>query len=321
MTDAGVFTISLDTELAWGSFDKDGIDRYGDAYRQTPAVVDRLCALFDIYEVPATWAFVAHLFTDCEGHSGEGSGSGDRARADWLASAPCSTGADRSLWYAPSLLEAVRDCEMPQDVGLHGYSHLVFGEHSRKAAETELREALAAAREVGLDPSSFVYPRNEIAYVDLLADFDIDVFRGLDDRWYERASLGPARKPLRFLDEATVRTPPAVTPTECDGVVCLPGSQVFRPSRGAWAWTPTDSQARRAHRGLDRAVETGGVFHLWWHPFNLAADADYHLSVLEDILTYVDTLRADDKLELMSMADVADAYRDGRWQQPREKRA
>ncbi len=321
MTDAGVFTVSLDTELAWGSFDKGGVDRYGDAYRQTPAVVDRLCGLFDAYEVPATWAFVAHLFAGCEGHGGDASGSGDDDRADWLASAPCSTGVDRSLWYAPDLLETVRACETTQDVGLHGYSHLVFTEHSRAAAAAELRDALAAAQDVGLDPSSFVYPRNEVAHVDLLADAGIDVYRGVDDRWYERAPLGPACKPLRFFDEAAVRPPPAVTPTERDGVVCVPGSQVFRPERGAWARTPAGSQARRARKGLDRAVETGGVFHLWWHPFNLAGDVDYHLSALEDILTYVDTLRADDDLELMSMTDVADAYRDGRWQQPREESA
>jgi hypothetical protein len=316
MSGPGVFTLSLDTELAWGSFDKDGVERYGDAYRETQTVVNRLCALFDDYEVPATWAFVAHLFADCDGHAG-GEMVGDTARADWLASAPCSTGVDRSLWYAPELLATVLDCETPQDVGLHGYSHLVLGDHAREAADAELRDAVAAARDAGLDPSSFVYPRNHIAHVDLLGEYGIDVFRGVDARWYEQAPLGAGRKPLRFLDEATIRPPPAVTPTEREGVVCVPGSQVFRPERGPWAWTPTESQTQRAHKGLDRAVETGGVFHLWWHPFNLAGNLDHHLNLLEDILTYVDTLRGDDDIELMSMKDVADAYRDGRWQQER----
>jgi hypothetical protein len=65
---------------------------------------------------------------------------------------------------------------------------------------------------------------------------------------------------------------------------------------------------------MDRAVETGGVFHLWWHPFNLAGDVDSHLAMLEDILAYMDSLRADDELEIMSMSDVATAYRGGRWQ-------
>jgi len=314
MSDRGVFTLSLDTELAWGSFDKDGVERFGDAYRQTPSVVERLCACFDEYDVSATWALVAHLLADCPTHGGPDD-EGDAERAAWLSRAPCSTGVDRSLWYVPDLLETIRGCDTPQDVGLHGYSHLVFGDHSRAAADAELRDALAVADEVGLDPASFVYPRNEVAHVDLLAEHGFDVFRGVDARWYEQAPLGAGRKPLRFLDEATARAPPAVEPTARQGVVCVPGSQVLRPAHGPWAWTPTGSQARRARKGLDRAVDTGGIFHLWWHPFNLAGDVDHHLAVLEDILTYVDALRADDDLEIMTMTDVADAYRDGRWRE------
>lgn len=315
MTETGVFTLSLDTELAWGSFDKDGVSKYGEAYRETPRVVERTCELFDEYNVTATWAFVTHLFTDCDGHETDGGAAAyDSGRRSWLARAPCSTGVQQSLWYAPEMLATVRDCKTTQDIGLHGFSHLVFGDHSRVAAKAELTAAVTAAREVGVDPSSFVYPRNEIAHTDLLARHGINVFRGRDARWYEHMPFAKIRKPLRFVDEVTVRPPSAVTPSERDGVVCLPGSQIFRPRHGPWAWTPAESQAQRARKGMDRAVETGGVFHLWWHPFNLAGDVDSHLAMLEDILAYMDSLRADDELEIMSMSDVATAYRGGRWQ-------
>lgn len=320
MSEPGVFTVSLDTELAWGSFDKGGVDRYREAYRETPAIIERLCELFDEYGVSATWAVVAHLFADCDGHDADGQSGNpdltDTGRAEWLANAPCSTGVDRSLWYAPELLTRIGDCATPQDVGLHGYSHLVFDDHSRAAAEAEFTDALAAARDVGLDPSSFVFPRNEIAHVDVLAEHGLDVYRGVDARWYEQTPLGPGRKPLRFLDEAIARTPPVVRPTESDGVVCLPGSQIFRPAQGAWALTPAGTQFARACKGLDRAIATGNVYHLWFHPFNLAGDAYQHYDILENILSYVDTLRANDELEIMSMSDVARAYRDGRWNGP-----
>lgn len=308
MTDRGVFTLSLDTELAWGSFDKGGVERYGEAYRRTPTVVRRLCDLFDRYDVAATWAFVAHLFDDCEEHT-----SDDPDRREWLAVAPCASDVDRSLWYAPDLLKTVEKCTTPQDTGLHGYSHLVFDDHSPTAGQEELAAAVATAREVGLAPSSFVYPRNAIAHTDLLANYGIEVYRGADARWYEQRSLPAGRKPLRFLDEATTVTPPTVVPTERDDVVCVPGSQVFRPRNGAWAWTPDMSQRSRAYKGLDKAAETGRIFHLWFHPFNLAHDIDHHLSLLEDVFTYANSLRTDDKLKIMPLSDVAKAYRDGRW--------
>jgi peptidoglycan/xylan/chitin deacetylase (PgdA/CDA1 family) len=318
-TAPGVFTISLDTELAWGSFDKDDVERYRAAYRQTPAIVERLCTLFAEYNVSATWAVVAHLVADCDDHDSTaniGCEQNDPDRTKWLESAPCSTGIDRSLWYAPEILETIQSCPTPQEVGLHGYSHLVFGDYSRAVAEAELNDAMAVARERGLEPTSFVYPRNEIAHVDILAEHGLDIYRGVDARWYERRPLGFGRKPLRFFDEAVARTPRAVRPVKRGRIICLPGSQVFRPERGAWAWTPEESQSARACKGLDRAATTGNVYHLWFHPFNLAGDIDHHFDVLKDILTYADTLRLNDELTIMSMADVANAYRDGQWHEP-----
>jgi peptidoglycan/xylan/chitin deacetylase (PgdA/CDA1 family) len=309
MTDMGVFTLSLDTELAWGSFDKGGLERFGAAYRRTPVVVDRLCDLFERYSVSATWAFVAHLFDDCETHV-----SDDQERITWLANAPCRTGTDRSLWYRPDLLDTVLNCPTPQDIGLHGYSHLKFDDHSRDAADEELTDAVRAASEAGLDPTAFVFPRNGVAHVDLLEEYGVDAYRGVDARWYERHAVpGTGRKPLRYLDEATIRTPPTTVPTERGGVVCVPGSQIYRPDHGAWAWTPRESQRRRARKGLDCAVETGRLFHLWFHPFNLAHDIDNSLSMLEDILAYATSLRDAGNLDILSLSEVADAYRDGRW--------
>lgn len=306
--DPGVFTISLDTELAWGSFDKGGVRRYGAAYRETPDLVERLCGLFERYDVPATWAFVAHLFEECADHDAAPS-----ERATWLADAPCSTGVERSLWYAPELLSTVRGCATPQEVGLHGYSHLVFDQHTRQAARAELDDALAVARANGLEPSAFVFPRNGSAHLDLLADRGFAVVRGRDARWYERARLGAARKPLRLLDEAARLSPPVVTPVEREGIVVVPGSQIFRPDRGPWGLTPAATPVVRARKGLDRAAKTGRVFHLWFHPFNMASDPDHHLGLFEQILSYADELRETGRLEIRPLSGVARAFRDGRW--------
>lgn len=310
MTMTGVLTVSLDLELGWGSFDRGGLQRHAAAYRRTPEVVDRLCDLFAAHDVSATWAVVGHLLEDCGGvHD-----ASDPGRAAWLADAPCAREADPALWHAPELVDRVRDCEVQQDVGLHGYSHLVFDEHGREAAAEELRAARRVAEGAGLDPASFVFPRNGVAHVDLLAEHGLSVYRGRDARWYEHPPTPKgARRMLRFVDEAAGTCPPTVRPRVEGDVVCVPGSQVFRPDHGAWGWTPQGTQLRRARKGLDRAAARGEVFHLWFHPFNLGVDPDPLLATLDDVLSHADDLRRSGDLEVLSIRAVGAEAGEGRW--------
>lgn len=310
MSEPGIFTLSFDTELAWGSFDRGGLERYADDYRRTPAVVDRLCSLLDRHEIPATWALVGHLLEDCGGEHETVTAT----QREWLSDAPCTTGVDRSLWYAPDLLERIENSELIHDVGLHGYSHLPLSDVDRDTAEVEVEAARAVARSAGLDPASFVFPRNRIGHVDVLAAAGFEAYRGRDDRWYERRSIpSVARKPLRFVDEAAGFAPPVGVPAASDGVVAIPGSHPFRPDHGGWGWTPAGSRRRRARKGLERAAGTGGIYHLWLHPFNLAREPDAMLEALDDVFEQVAELRDAGRLDVATMAAVATEARDGRW--------
>src|SRR3954471_20193036 len=77
--DGAVFTISLDFELMWGSFDSGKHRKFvshlardgAGGFRATRAIVERLLALFRKYDVSVTWATVGHLFLDaCEEREG-----------------------------------------------------------------------------------------------------------------------------------------------------------------------------------------------------------------------------------------------------------
>lgn len=313
MSETGVFTLSLDTELAWGSFDRGGLERYAADYRRTPAVVDRLCTLLDDREIPATWAFVGHLLVDCDGsHEGDGL----TARQDeWLRSAPCVNGADSAVWYAPDLLERVQESDVTHDVGLHGYSHLPLSDVDRDTALAEVERAVAAARRVGVEPTSFVYPRNRIGHTDVLAECGLDAYRGRDARWYEQRGLpSAARKPLRFVDEAAGLAPPTAIPMADGEILQIPASNPVRPRHGVWGLTPPGTPRRRAQKGLSRAADTGRIYHLWLHPFNLARAPDESIAALEAILDRVAALRSAGQIEVATMAAVARDARAGRWQ-------
>lgn len=314
MSDTGVFVVSLDTELAWGRFDTIDVRAKRACFEATPAIVDDLLTLFDRYEIPATWALVAHLLDDCEGIHEEPSPSFEWV--DWQSALPCRTDLPRELWYAPEILTSIREAAVDHDIGLHGYTHMILGAAgcTDRAAAGEIDKALTVAGDHDIDPESFIYPRNAIGHRDILADRGFKVYRGLNDRPYETRELPQLlRRASRFGEEATRRTPPTVVPTLEKGLVQIPGSQVFRPYHGGWQFTPRHSQKYRAVAGLDCAARTGEIFHLWFHPFNFARDPRRLLDEFGAVLSHAASLREAGELEVHTMSSIATEYRGGRW--------
>lgn len=301
----GQFVISLDTELAWGSFDTGGVSRHETEYRNTRSVINDLCTLFDEYDAPVTWAVVMHLLEDCTTH--EELVPPKYEWVNWLEAIPCRAGVDEELWYAPDIVDRIQSSGVNHEIGLHGYTHMIMGASgcSREAARSEIKMAVQTANKAGIEPDTYIFPRNRIGHLGLLDEFDISVYRGVDGRWYEQNLPEKVRKPLRFADEAFKFTPPVVTPVRRNGLVELPGSQILRPYKGPWNRTPADSQLIRAKKGLDEAARTGKVYHLWFHPFNLATGSKRHLEVVKAILSYASELRDQDKLEICPMIEAA----------------
>src|SRR6185437_6914178 len=58
---------------------------------------------------------------------------------------------------------------------------------------------------------------------------------------------------------------------------------------------------RRPKAGLNRAVKRNQVFHLWFHPTDLACRKDAMLSGLERIFAYAAELRSAGKLRVKTM--------------------
>src|SRR5215472_13014083 len=91
----GVFTISLDFELIWGTLDLFGPERFRRACEQERAVVRRLLDLFAAYRVSATWCVLGHLFLDsCRPAAGRKHAEIVRpghawCRHDWFHHDPC----------------------------------------------------------------------------------------------------------------------------------------------------------------------------------------------------------------------------------------
>jgi peptidoglycan/xylan/chitin deacetylase (PgdA/CDA1 family) len=311
--DRGVFTLSLDFELIWGTLDR-GVETYREACeREHDFVVDRLLALLAEFEISATWCTLGHLFLgSCELHEGrkhpEVVPPQHEWVADWFAQDPCTDEARDPIFYGKSLVDRVLACEVPQEVGCHSFSHPIFGDPgcSRETAETELAECMRLARERGLEMQSFAFPRNRVGHLDVLREQGFSIYRGPDPAWYEDARWPrPVKRLGHLADVLLARRPPVVLPEETlPGLWNLPGSMIYFPMHGRRRHIPLSVRVSRAFKGLEAAVSERRVFHLWFHPTNLAFETDAMFDGLRRIFERAAKLRSEERLSILPMREV-----------------
>jgi hypothetical protein len=68
---------------------------------------------------------------------------------------------------------------------------------------------------------------------------------------------------------------------------------------------PLALRVKRAIKGLDAAASSRRVFHLWFHPTNLADETEAMFRGLRDILRYAADLRDSGRLDILPMAALA----------------
>lgn len=300
----GTVVLSIDAELAWGFHDLLNPPRERIAAAR-PAW-SRLLSVLEEFSIPATWAIVGHLFLEeCDGlHAGH------PGSPDWFGRDPGGTAGEHDEWFGPDLVRAVRDSPVGHEIACHSFSHVLFGapETTRELAAAEVEASVEAVDGMGLELRSFVFPRNQIGHRDVLAAYGFGSYRGVrPEQWFDTSRM---RRTGKFLDAALVRSaPPLVTPTVDEyGLVNLPASldlfgfeglarRVLEPVVG-------DPVVRQARAGIDRAVESEGVFHCWLHPNNLLTERD--VERLRRVLSYLAARRESTSLTVETMRTVSE---------------
>lgn len=152
--ESGMFITSIDVDVGnerlgvinQGKCDRD-VSEY-DSERFVGEVEQRnlplLLNLFEDFEIPMTFAFRGQLF-------------------DVDASFP----------------KLVKRSSIGHEIGSHGYYHRSFTNLSQEEANEELKMTSIAMKKYGVIPKSFVFPRNRIAYRDLLKKHGYVCYRGL----------------------------------------------------------------------------------------------------------------------------------------------
>lgn len=285
--DYGAFCISIDLELAWGIWDVPDPDYLERCLRLEHQIVDRLLDLFGRYRVSATWAVVGRL----------------------LERGGAAAGADERLWYAPEIVRRIRDAAPEQEIGSHSFEHIYFGRASRGAAAADAASARRVHAEHGLEFTSFVYPRNDVAHLDAIRDAGIRVFRGADEGFLvglRQRVPGQLGRAAHLLEMALPLAPAVVHPrVHASGLVELPGSMLLPQRRGLRRLVAPGVVEARARLGLRAAAARHGIFHFWFHPSNFYYRTDSQFAVLERVLAYADSLRERGEIQVLPMKHFA----------------
>lgn len=311
--DKGVFLLSLDTELAWGFVHLPESQHPVHQFSKVRHIVDRLLRLMERYEIRATWAVVGHLFLErCRPVNGQKHPEIVRPQCDWLprdwlGPDPCGDAEQHPFWYAPDIVDSILGCRTPQEIGCHTFSH-VFADDpgcTEESFDSELRACKSLAEQRGIKLRSFVFPKNRVGHTDLLARHGFTSYRGAQSFWY--AGL---RRPMWSIayriDSLSPLAPEVSQPVQTNGVWNFPASLYYSHRDGWGRWVPVSLRVLKAKRGLRNAVKHRGIFHLWFHPYNIATDMEGLLTGLERIFTVVSQLRDEGLIENPTMGDLAE---------------
>jgi peptidoglycan/xylan/chitin deacetylase (PgdA/CDA1 family) len=311
----GAFTISLDFELIWGTLDLFGPSGFREACEKERLLIERLLDLFVEYEIPATWCILGHLFlkecgcSDGRKHPEIIRPSHSWCKKDWFEHDPCSDEEKAPLYYGRSLVSKIRSCPVEQEIGCHTFSHVIFGDVgcSRATAESELRACVELARNLGIELRSFAFPRNQVGHLDVLHQFGFQCYRGPEPVWHENKVIPDVVRRLNRLWEVLTTTqPPTVLPALTpSGLWNLPGSMIFFPMNGIRRFIPIEWRIKRALKGLQAAAQNNRVFHLWFHPTNLADQTEEMFFGLSRILERASIMRSRGELDICTMTALA----------------
>lgn len=312
----GTFALTFDTELIWGTFDRLPPTAFDRTYPGVRHVIAKVLRLLDAYEIPATWAVVGHLFLEGCTRCDDGIAHAELPTRpavswwadDWYARDPCTDVTRDPLWYGPDVLDAIQGARTRHEIGCHSFGHAPYGNPAmtRAAVDADLDACVRVAAARGIVLRSFVFPRNCEGHHEALAAHGFTAYRGAEPTRRERMG-GPLGRIARLAGHAVAVSPPVPRPAmRLPGLWNVPASMLLLSNVGPRRLVPTAQRLAMVRSGLRRAAHTGGAFHLWTHPFNLASDPECLLGLLDRCLREVNTARGRGEIDVATMSAIAD---------------
>ena len=273
MKNQASFCISIDCELAWGVSDSIS----NKFIKKTIEIDEKICFellnIFNEFDISATWAIVAAMLDNNN---------------------PMINTVHSSAWYNPKIIEKIKYSKKYQELASHSYSHPNFTQFNEKYVDEDFQKAEYFFSKNNINIKSFVFPRNQIRYLNLLDKHGIKIFRSLDKSLYKKVYrynkvLG---KFANLIDKSVPISANTVSPIIADHNLTALQSSLLFISRYSYKKIISEfSIFAKAKQGIDRAIRNKECFHLWFHPSNFYYNSERQFILLKKILAYVNLKR------------------------------
>jgi len=290
------FILSVDVEFAWGFIEEILTNRIETFYPYIKLIpksriaVAYLLRLLDKYEIPATWAIVGGLLIDTYQND----------IADYLSELYSNINILKffryeilkPLWYALEVIDQIAVARVPHEITSHSLTHPDFWKISREIAEIEVKESKRILREIyGVEPITFIFPKNHVNYLDILSKYGFQVFR---DKVKNPMIHSTIEKIFQYLRPSNL----VVIPKIKEGLWCIPGSLLFQVSDKVHLY----KLYRDAIYNINYVVKNGGIFHVILHDYSLVPDETKKL--FSKVINIVSRLCTKEKLRCITMRDL-----------------
>ena len=277
----GYFLLSLDTELAWGYFDRDHVrsKKFSSDGSRERKSIEILLDIFDEFGIKATWALVGHLFFEkckecdiCPIKEWEGK----------YQSYDEIYNSNKSLWYGADIVKTLVRRGAQHEIAFHGYTHRLFDESlmNEEQAMIEVQEWKRVSG--GIVPETVIFPRNVVGHLDIFKKSGFICYRG-NERPPKPYQLKYIGKLIKHIDQILPITTPQIydlNELKNDGLINLHPSQYFFGFNRRFELF-LDSinlyrvRVQRMIRAVKKAATDKKIIHIWAHPWEFQTEKDF----------------------------------------------
>ncbi|HET8579916.1 MAG TPA: polysaccharide deacetylase family protein [Nitrospiraceae bacterium] len=149
--------------------------------------------LSDAYGIPVTFAIVAHVaIADCASHREPPRFEPRWLGEDWFAVDPRSSLERDTNYYGLDLVQEILSSERRHEIASHGFSHVDLADDTTtpEVAAYEISESSRILRRLDDQLTTFVFPNNRPAFVNLVKDAGFTIYRNDVNGEIERDAAG-----------------------------------------------------------------------------------------------------------------------------------
>ena len=310
-----ILVISLDFELHWGRFDKAPLQNWVKYYQTTREEVPKLLALFNQYNVEATWATVGMLLANGPEEWKHYSPSDHPdyknpglSAYQWFNGSPGNYG----CLFAPELVQKIIDTQ-GQELASHTFAHYYTMEkgHRKHFFRADLMASKKIAKEkFGKDLTSLVFPRNQYSSgaIEVAGELGFSAVRTNPSDWFWKKpeKRDWLKKIWRASDSVLSlgnSTSYALNKRNGYKPLSLPASRFLRPFHPRLGLL-NQLKIDRIKKEITFAAKRNQIYHIWWHPHNHGNFPDQSLREVAQILDHFSACRDQYGMQALSMNSV-----------------